>query len=86
MPSYVTAAAVSRTRPRVFHAQVVQPERRQLNELDRLARWPKSAPVARFRASGLPDHVKVYVDPAQGLVPDPRTGKFRRVITHVAPA
>jgi hypothetical protein len=29
----------------VFHAQVVQPERRPLTELDRLVRWYKSAPV-----------------------------------------
>ena len=42
--------------------------------------------VARLRASGLPERVRVDVEPAHGLVPDPRTGKFRRVITHVAPA
>jgi phenylacetate-CoA ligase len=42
--------------------------------------------VARLRASGLPDRVKVHVEPTQGLLADPRTGKFRRVITDVAPA
>ncbi len=39
--------------------------------------------VARLRSSGLPERVLVDVEPACGLAPDPRTGKFRRVITHV---
>ena len=41
--------------------------------------------VARLHASGLPERVRVDVELAHGLLPDPRTGKFRRVITHVAP-
>ncbi len=42
--------------------------------------------VARLRSTGLPERVRVDVEPAHGLAPDPRTGKFRRVITHVQPA
>ncbi|NDC54002.1 MAG: phenylacetate--CoA ligase family protein [Planctomycetia bacterium] len=42
--------------------------------------------VARLRSSGLPERVQVEVETVPGLGPDPRTGKFRRVISHVAPA
>ncbi|MFZ4732779.1 MAG: hypothetical protein ACOYK7_09625 [Pirellulales bacterium] len=44
-----------------------------------------SALLRRLRANGLPDGVDVSVEFACGLGPDPRTGKFRRVITRVAP-
>lgn len=42
--------------------------------------------VARLRSSGLPDRVRVDVEAAECLAPDSRTGKFRRVVTHVQPA
>lgn len=41
--------------------------------------------VTRLRSSGLPERVRVDVETVSGLGPDPRTGKFRRVISHVAP-
>lgn len=37
----------------------------------------------RLRANGLPESVTLGVEFAHGLGPDPRTGKFRRVISRV---
>jgi phenylacetate-CoA ligase len=42
--------------------------------------------IGRLRANGLPGSVHVAVERVDRLTPDPRTGKFRRVISHVVPA
>ena len=38
-----------------------------------------------LRENGLPDEVHVEMDEVIGLQPDPRTGKFRRLISQVGP-
>lgn len=73
---------------REWRATQTEPDRIQL-ELEFLSaerdQCDVPALVARLRACGLPERVRVDVRAVERLAPDPRTGKFRRVITHVQP-
>jgi phenylacetate-CoA ligase len=45
----------------------------------------ESTLLNRLRAAGLPDGVRVDIESVSRLEPDPRTGKFRRIESHIAP-
>jgi phenylacetate-CoA ligase len=48
-------------------------------------RFDASAFVQRLRTFGLPEGVDVEVESVLGLLPDPQTGKFRRMISQLGP-
>ncbi len=47
--------------------------------------YDERALVARLHEFGLPAHVRVSIEQVIGLRPDPRTGKYRRLISEVGP-
>jgi hypothetical protein len=58
----------------------------QLEFLDSAeARFDAEGFVQRLRAVGLPEGVRIDVESVLGLLPDPPTGKFRRMISQVGP-
>lgn len=40
---------------------------------------------ARLLSAGAPDDLRVEIERVDKLAPDPRTGKFRRIVSHMAP-